>query len=125
RDRNVTGVQTCALPILHYTVVVYLKMFHVAWVSAFLKRVLTERICQYYKSLMIYRLRQSISCTTRNYIDHIIRAGNIPCQIFQIDLHNKLQDHVMRHSQAYKLLVEKLFPALMQLKLSQLARPQL
>src|SRR5690625_7182261 len=97
-------------------------MFHVVLVFAFLKLDVMEQLCQYYKQLMIYQLKQLISYTTKNCINHKTQVGSISFQKFQSGLHNKLLGHVKLHLLVYILLGERLFLAPMQLMQSQIGR---
>src|SRR5690625_5432394 len=82
-------------------------MFHVVLVFAFLKLDVMEQLCQYYKQLMIYQLKQLISYTTKNCINHKTQVGSISSQKFQSGLHNKLLGHVKLHLLVYISLGER------------------
>src|SRR5699024_12701212 len=74
-----------------------------------LKLDVMEQPYQYYKQLMIYQLKQLISYTTKNCINHKNQVDNISFQEFQNGLHNKLLGHVKLHLLVYTLLGERLF----------------
>src|SRR5690625_5788542 len=97
-------------------------MLHVFLVFAFLKLGVMEQLYQYYKQLTIYQLKQLISYTTKNCINHKTQVGSISSQEFQSGPHNKLLGHVKLHLLVYISLGEKLFLAPMQLMQSRLAK---